>query len=470
MAAYESPRIRRLRSDLAGLEKLRAESSVFSFKATGQPPQHYVIAFKGTSLSRDRGKVGPREHHEVDIKLGASYPRTMPEIRWLTPIYHPNISEIGMVCLGAYGTHWVPSLALDELCVMLWDMARYQNYDIRSPYNREAAQWAANQGTFRFPMDARPLRDSRAALGRVELLTPGGSAADPAGRYPAQGESICILDLEIDLSPPRPSPPAPDRALRRRRLPRLSPRDADRGPGDDGRERVDLPRRRSGTIRPDVEAEAEAEADDGPLIIDDSDRYGRLRLIPWWRQERLAAARVLVVGAGALGNEVLKNLALIGVGTGHRDRPRRGRAFEPVAIGPLPARGRRPGQGGGRRAAGRRDQPRGGLPRDPGGRDHRPRPRAVRRRRRRDRLPRQPRGPALGQPPVLEGGHALGRLGHPGNPGGRQGLRPARLGLLRMRDDGPRLPAPQRPLQLPPAPGATRSSRGRSPRRRRSPR
>jgi adenylyltransferase/sulfurtransferase len=50
------------------------------------------------------------------------------------------------------------------------------------------------------------------------------------------------------------------------------------------------------------------------FVIDESDRYSRLQLIGWWDQRRLAAARILVVGAGALGNEVLKNLALVGVG------------------------------------------------------------------------------------------------------------------------------------------------------------
>lgn len=52
-----------------------------------------------------------------------------------------------------------------------------------------------------------------------------------------------------------------------------------------------------------------------PHLIDDDDRYSRFRLIAWWDQAKLAAAKVLVVGAGALGNEVLKNLALMGVGT-----------------------------------------------------------------------------------------------------------------------------------------------------------
>jgi adenylyltransferase/sulfurtransferase len=43
-------------------------------------------------------------------------------------------------------------------------------------------------------------------------------------------------------------------------------------------------------------------------------KYDRAERIIWWDQAKLKAARVLVVGAGALGNEIVKNLALVGVG------------------------------------------------------------------------------------------------------------------------------------------------------------
>jgi len=46
----------------------------------------------------------------------------------------------------------------------------------------------------------------------------------------------------------------------------------------------------------------------------EEDRYHRLRLIHWWDQKRLQDAVVVVAGAGALGNEAIKNLALLGVG------------------------------------------------------------------------------------------------------------------------------------------------------------
>ncbi len=175
---YESPQIRRLRSDRAAMEALRSESTILRLHAWGSPPQKYVVTFHGRGLAREKGRVAVRDVHEVEIKLGASYPRAVPELRWLTPIYHPNISEIGLVCLGGYGTHWAPSLQLDELCVMLWDMVRYHNYDIRSPYNRDAALWAANQTSHAFPIDARPLRNLRDGRSMESLPHPAEAEAE----------------------------------------------------------------------------------------------------------------------------------------------------------------------------------------------------------------------------------------------------------------------------------------------------
>ncbi|MEM9409851.1 MAG: ubiquitin-conjugating enzyme E2, partial [Planctomycetota bacterium] len=156
----KSPRQRRLESDYKGIRELRDESTILKFLASGEPPQKYRLIFEGKGIYRDsRGEVKVTDHHECLIEFGAAYPRLVPNLAWQTPIFHPNISNNGVVCLGGYGTHWVPSLTISELCGMLWDMIRFENFDTESPYNREAAVWAKQQQPAMFPIDQRSIRD-----------------------------------------------------------------------------------------------------------------------------------------------------------------------------------------------------------------------------------------------------------------------------------------------------------------------
>lgn len=50
------------------------------------------------------------------------------------------------------------------------------------------------------------------------------------------------------------------------------------------------------------------------MISITDDRYSRLELITWWDQDVLKNAKVLVAGCGALGNEIVKNLSMLGIG------------------------------------------------------------------------------------------------------------------------------------------------------------
>jgi ubiquitin-protein ligase len=206
----ESPRSRRLKSDHKALEQLAAESSIFSFQAYGSPADFYILKFRGRGVWKPdpQGEVLLRDEHEVHIRLGASYPRMMPELAWKSPVFHPNISASGVVCLGGYGTYWVPSLALDELCGMLWDMIRYENFDETSPYNREAAAWAKHQSFFRLPVDQRPLRDKLARATTIDDLIPIASPALPKPK--AKSSTSRTPQPPTRQPPPTPAPAGGD--------------------------------------------------------------------------------------------------------------------------------------------------------------------------------------------------------------------------------------------------------------------
>ena len=159
----KSPRERRLQSDLESLQQLQEESSIFSFETVGSSrklPTKYRLKFRGDGIEKTSfAGVQVSSKHVISVDLGSAYPRLAPGLLWETKIFHPNISNNGVVCLGGYGKHWVPSLTLCEMSTMLWDMIRYKNFDSESPYNREAAHWARSQPVHNFPIDKRPIRN-----------------------------------------------------------------------------------------------------------------------------------------------------------------------------------------------------------------------------------------------------------------------------------------------------------------------
>lgn len=203
-----SPRLRRLESDWTAMHQLRADSSLFDFSTPetpfAGPPEVYVVRIRGRGVWKPDNfdRVLQREGHEIQVRLGAAYPRMIPELLWRTPIFHPNISANGVVCLGGYSTHWAPSLRLDELCVMLWDIARYANFDVNSPYNRAAAHWARTQTQFRFPIDPRPLRDRIARPAQPcggESCAPAAQPATAAGipSFAPGGNGVPVVAAEL---------------------------------------------------------------------------------------------------------------------------------------------------------------------------------------------------------------------------------------------------------------------------------
>jgi len=214
---FDTPRNRRLKADFEALKQLREQSTILDFQAIGDPPERYLITLKGKGLVR-RSEYDPVETtdvHRVEIRLGIDYPRSRPDLQWLTGIYHPNISAVGAVCLGGYSTNWTPSLQLSELCEMLWDMVRYANFDPKSAYNYAAGRWCETQTQFEFPVDPRPLRDRvHRIVGDNVIRFSGPGPAPAATPVGARGEEDILV---IDESTPTPALPRPP--LRRRSAP-----------------------------------------------------------------------------------------------------------------------------------------------------------------------------------------------------------------------------------------------------------
>jgi ubiquitin-protein ligase len=166
----QNPRIRRLKADAELMQALAARSDLIKYTTrgtkSGMPPETYIVTFTCKGIVGVDNKGTPRigEKHQVEIYLHNQYPQRWPGMKWLTPIWHPNINHLnGSVCIDA--AWWTASRSLDRLVIMLGEMVQYKNFHDDPtkppfPWDVDAARWCREfrKGHARFfPVDTREL-------------------------------------------------------------------------------------------------------------------------------------------------------------------------------------------------------------------------------------------------------------------------------------------------------------------------
>ena len=116
----------------------------------GEPPEEYQIEYNVKGLVQENNIIREVDKHLVKIMIPRNYPVEQPVCKMLTPIFHPNIDPY-LICIADPG-QWAPSEPLISLIVRIGKIITYQSYNIKSPRNGEAAQWA-DMNKDRFPVD-----------------------------------------------------------------------------------------------------------------------------------------------------------------------------------------------------------------------------------------------------------------------------------------------------------------------------
>jgi hypothetical protein len=136
-------------TDYEGVRRLvRLHPRIDVEGVSGNPPDRYLLVLHVASVREKGGDIEPAHDHRLEITLPGGYPRDAPLFRMLTPVFHPNIAPHA-VCIG---DHWSAGQSLDQLIQRVGEMLAYQSYNIKSPLNGRAAEWA-ERNLDRLPLD-----------------------------------------------------------------------------------------------------------------------------------------------------------------------------------------------------------------------------------------------------------------------------------------------------------------------------
>ncbi|MGA7699561.1 MAG: ubiquitin-conjugating enzyme E2 [Thermoguttaceae bacterium] len=171
-------RLRRLQADfqkLSDYARRHPRLRLISFE--GQPPELYQLEYQIVGLRQIDDQLQVVKSHIVEIRLPRDYPRTPPQCRMLTPIFHPNIAPHA-ICIG---DHWSAGEPLWSMVARIGEMIAYQSYNTKSPLNGEAARWV-EQNLARLPLDrvSMQLDEPAAKPAAAPTATRGGGSSTAA--------------------------------------------------------------------------------------------------------------------------------------------------------------------------------------------------------------------------------------------------------------------------------------------------
>lgn len=134
-----SPRLKRLERDFAAISQRFENHPHITVQPIGStPPSKYRIIYRVPSLRVDGAdRLTISDLTVVELTLPIDYPKAKPTAVTMERVFHPNFGDY--VCIADF---WSPAQKLDDIILEIGEMLQWQKYNIRSPLDAVAAQWA----------------------------------------------------------------------------------------------------------------------------------------------------------------------------------------------------------------------------------------------------------------------------------------------------------------------------------------